>query len=105
MCACVYMSVYERESAVHVCVYVHVMRAILNNLICRRHFHAHLHMSVLQDNCHAAPTLCGHHGIYSDLKFVCVYKSKCIHEFMCKCAHECMKSHVNSCVIMWCVFD
>lgn len=45
-----------------------------------------LHMSVLGDNCHTVSTLPGHHGIYSDLKFVCVYRSTSI-QYMYLCAY------------------
>lgn len=72
-------------SGKHTRVYVHVMQVIMNNLICRRQFHTHLHMSVLQDNCHIATKLCGRRGIYSDLKFVYVCKPHCIHVFMSMC--------------------
>lgn len=59
----------------------------------------HLHISVLQYNCHIAPTLCGHHGIYPDLKFVCVCKSKCIHVFMCERVWNHMWIAVKLCAV------
>lgn len=60
-------------------------------------------MSVLQDNCHTATKTLWN---ISDLKFVCVCKSL-VHTFIYVrvCVQARMKSHVNTCVIIWCVFS
>lgn len=98
----VYMSVNKWESmsfcvfsyllGVRTLVYEHVTQAIMNNLICRRCSNAHLHMSVVQDNCHT-PTgfLWPSWNKNSDLKFFCFSKSTSIHIFMCVrvCARLC----------------
>lgn len=99
--------VFSYLLGVRTLVYEHVTQAIMNNLICRRCSNAHLHMSVVQDNC-LTPTgfLWPPWNKNSDLKFFCFSKSTSIHIFMCVracvCARGCVKSQVNRCVI-WCV--
>ena len=71
------------------------MQVIMSNLICRRHFHTHLHMSVLQDNCQ---TLWSPWNIFCP-QVVCVCKWKCIHVFMCKCV--CMHVWNHMWIAVW----